>query len=129
MGLIGQWLGGLLRSAGPSSSDDAESQEVVGGLSRLLAEILAKLESSFGGTPLDVEISYELDNEVGTSARNLTALLQRAHSDIGSVFSGPALTRIVHYCKATSFMVTVVNNISRGVGLACVLFIHGQCNG
>ncbi len=69
MGLIREWLNGLLHAPSTAAQQDIasekESQEVVGGLSQLLAEILAKLEASFGGTPLDVEISYELDDQVG----------------------------------------------------------------
>jgi hypothetical protein len=71
MALIGEWLRTLLRGPSTAAEDrmdesDRESSLVIGGLSRLLAEILAKLEASFGDTPLDVEISYEADNEVGS---------------------------------------------------------------
>ncbi len=72
--LIGQWMGGLLGGDGQDRMDRGDSddsplvtidgQSLVGGLSRFLAEILAKLETSYGGAPLDVEISYEMDDDV-----------------------------------------------------------------
>lgn len=71
--LIGQWMGGLLGDASEdrmdrgdqddSASVAGDNQSLVGGLSRFLAEILAKLESAYGGAPLDVEISYEMDDD------------------------------------------------------------------
>ncbi|EIE24363.1 hypothetical protein COCSUDRAFT_47246 [Coccomyxa subellipsoidea C-169] len=71
--LIGQWMGGLLGGDGQDRMDlgdsdvsplvNGDGQSLVGGLSRFLAEILAKLETSYGGAPLDVEISYEMDDD------------------------------------------------------------------
>ncbi|KAK9906469.1 hypothetical protein WJX75_002462 [Coccomyxa subellipsoidea] len=69
--LIGQWMGGLLGGEDQDRMDRGDrdsflvaddNQSLVGGLSRFLAEILAKLETAYGGAPLDVEISYEMDD-------------------------------------------------------------------
>ncbi len=67
--LIGQWMGGLMGDASEDRMDRGDqddsalvagdNQSLVGGLSHFLAEILAKLETAYGGAPLDVEISYE----------------------------------------------------------------------
>lgn len=72
--LIGQWMGGLMGDASEDRMDRGDqddsalvagdNQSLVGGLSHFLAEILAKLETAYGGAPLDVEISYEMDNDV-----------------------------------------------------------------
>ena len=71
--LIGQWMGGLLGSESQDRMDRGDrnsasvaddNQSLVGGLSHFLAEILAKLETAYGGAPLDVEISYEMDDDV-----------------------------------------------------------------
>lgn len=71
--LIGQWMGGLLGAEDQDRMDRGDrdspfvaddNQSLVGGLSRFLAEILAKLETAYGGAPLDVEISYEMDDAV-----------------------------------------------------------------
>ncbi len=72
--LIGQWMGGVLGDASEDRMDRGDqndslsvaddNQSLVGGLSRFLAEILAKLETAYGGAPLDVEISYEMDDDV-----------------------------------------------------------------
>ena len=43
-----------------------ESREDIGGLSQVLADILASLQKTFAGTPLDVEISYEGLSEVSS---------------------------------------------------------------
>ncbi len=56
VGLISGWLGGALASAAERPNED---EDTVGGLSQALAEILASLQATFAGTPLDVEISYE----------------------------------------------------------------------
>ncbi|CAL8462066.1 g1597 [Coccomyxa elongata] len=71
--LIGQWMGGVLGDASEDRMDRGDhddsvsvagdNQSLVGGLSRFLAEILAKLETAYGGAPLDVEISYEMDDD------------------------------------------------------------------
>lgn len=63
--LIGQWMGGIMggndRESEAVTTDDPS---VVAGLSNFLAEILAKLESAYNGAPLNVEISYEMEDDV-----------------------------------------------------------------
>lgn len=70
MQLIRGWMWGLLaRESAPRGEDrmdKGDEAELVSGVSRLLAEILAKLEAGLGGTPLDVEISYEMEDDVRT---------------------------------------------------------------
>ena len=89
--VIGQWMLGLLT---PSTDEDRmdrsdEDAAMVGGLSRLVAEILAKLEAGMGGAPLDVEISYEMEDDVRSQPssppwsnlcmRHLSAALSLVH--------------------------------------------------
>ena len=66
MGLLSSWLGTAIGSGAVAGSSEAaaESREDIGGLSQVLAEILASLQNTFAGTPLDVEISYEGLSEV-----------------------------------------------------------------
>ncbi len=68
MQLIRGWMWGLVaRETAPGGEDrmdKGDEAELVRGVSRLLAEILAKLEAGLGGTPLDVEISYEMEDDV-----------------------------------------------------------------
>lgn len=74
MQLIRGWMWGLLaRESAPGGEDRmdrGDEAEVVRGVSRLLAEILAKLEAGLRGTPLDVEISYEMEDDVRTHFRS-----------------------------------------------------------
>ena len=71
MQLIKQWMSGLLGGGGGGQGTPQDRMDrgdadtaMVGGLSRLLAEILAKVEAGLEGAPLDVEISYELEDDV-----------------------------------------------------------------
>ena len=66
MGLLSSWLGTAIGSGAVAGSSEAaaESREDIGGLSQVLAEILASLQNTFAGTSLDVEISYEGLSEV-----------------------------------------------------------------
>ena len=68
IGLLSSWLGTAIGSGAVASSNEAaaESREDIGGLSQALAEILASLQNTFAGTPLDVEISYEGLSEVSS---------------------------------------------------------------
>jgi hypothetical protein len=61
VGLISGWLGVAEASAAEKPNED---EDTVGGLSQALAEILASLQATFAGTPLDVEISYEGGRDV-----------------------------------------------------------------
>ena len=83
VGLISGWLGGALASAAERPNED---EDTVGGLSQALAEILASLQATFAGTPLDVEISYEDGRDVSikspcsSCAGCLTSTLTKASS-------------------------------------------------
>ena len=59
--LLSGWLGVALASAAEKPNGD---EDTVGSLSQALAEILASLQATFAGTPLDVEISYEGGRDV-----------------------------------------------------------------
>ena len=61
--LISSWLGGAIAS-GAGAKEPIRDEEPVKGLPQVLAEILANLQTTFAGTPLDVEISYEGGNKV-----------------------------------------------------------------
>jgi len=61
--LISSWLGGAIAS-GAAPKQPSKDEETVKGLPQVLAEILANLQTTFAGTPLDVEISYEGGNKV-----------------------------------------------------------------
>ena len=63
VGLISGWLGSALASGSPAGKP-AEDEETAGGLSEVLAEVLANLQATFAGQPLDVEISYEPGSKV-----------------------------------------------------------------
>ena len=68
MGLLSSWLGTAIGSGAAAGSSEAatETPGDIGGLSQVLAEILASLQNTFAGTPLDVEISYEGLSEVSS---------------------------------------------------------------
>ena len=68
MGLLSSWLGTAIGSGAVAGSSGAaaESREDIGGLSQVLAEMLASLQNTFAGTPRDVEISYEGLSEVSS---------------------------------------------------------------
>ena len=67
MSLISGWLGNALASGG-AVEKPVEDEENMGGLSEVLADILANLQATFAGQPLDVEISYEPGSKVNASA-------------------------------------------------------------
>ena len=83
VGLISGWLGVAEASAPEKPNED---EDTVGGLSQALAEILASLQATFAGTPLDVEISYEggrdvsLESSCSSCAECLTFTLTKASS-------------------------------------------------
>ena len=62
-----------------------EQDDDVGGLSQALAEILASLQSTFAGTPLDVEISYEEDDTVSAPSCTLCACVVFCHLFLYSI--------------------------------------------
>lgn len=72
VGLISGWLGGALAS-GAAAEKPIQDEETMGGLSEILADILANLQATFAGQPLDVEISYEPGSKVGTLAPSACA--------------------------------------------------------
>ena len=72
VGLISGWLGSTLAS-GATAGKPVEDAETVGGLSEVLAEILAGLQATFAGQALDVEISYEPSNKVGALYLSVSA--------------------------------------------------------
>ncbi len=65
--LISGWLGNALAS-GAAAEKPVEDAETTGGLSEVLADILANLQATFAGQPLDVEISYEPGSKVSAFA-------------------------------------------------------------
>ncbi len=70
--LISGWLGNALASRA-ASEKPIEEEETMGGLSEVLADILASLQATFAGQPLDVEISYEPGSKVRALALPLCA--------------------------------------------------------
>ena len=77
VGLISGWLGNALAS-GAAVGKPVEDKETAGGLSEVLAEILANLQATFAGQPLDVEISYEPGSTVRAPQLSLSAQARHA---------------------------------------------------
>ena len=104
MGLLSSWLGTAIGSGAVVGSSEAaaESREDIGGLSQVLAEILASLQNNFAGTPLDVEISYEGLSEVSPppySSREC-AIMQLLEAWLALICQGSACCGCAVGCRS-----------------------------